>query len=299
MSSFKNRPAKFSFFKIRRRSMSVLPNSTSPKFVEKSEPSQNPVTVSQEIMSIQSCPVLHCSTKHRSDHLLRHLYTHRSQIQTVMQGKFITLMTQHKKPIMIVGSRGKCFCVCLYCKQGAKDMTEQAAGLWAMTHTMTNPACKSPEAWAQYEPLFLLAAGPTPDAPPMAQNFVSVNSVCGSTDDDADSTESLPSATAGFSAKDEQLIREFRRLETAHGDILRKQERIEFTDKCYCLADRGKQAREQRHCVCYVCGKNEEYNRLVSLRAVSQTKKDEFKAEYPDLHREYYNRLTQRGGYDW
>jgi hypothetical protein len=154
-------------------------------------------------------------------------------------------------------------------------------------------------AWKEHESLFVLPEGWTPDAPPRARNSVSVNSVSSSTDDDADSTESLPAATPGFSAKDEQLLREFHRIETAHGDILRQQERIEFTDKPYCLADRWKQAREQRPCVCYLCGKNAEYNRLVSVRAVSQSRRDDFKAEYPDLHREYYNRVLQRGGYDW
>jgi hypothetical protein len=154
-------------------------------------------------------------------------------------------------------------------------------------------------AWTEHESLFVLPEGWSPDAPPKARNSVSGNSVSGSTDDDADSTESSPCASAGFSAKEEQLLREYHRLETEHADIMRKQERIEFTDKPYCLADRWKQASEQRPCVCYVCGKNTEYKRLVSLRVVSQSRKDDFKAEHPDLQKEYYNRLSQRGGYDW
>jgi hypothetical protein len=154
-------------------------------------------------------------------------------------------------------------------------------------------------AWTEHEHLFVLPEGWTPDAPPTVRNSVSGNSVSGSTDDDASSTDSLPAATAGFSAKEEQLLREYHLLETAHGDIVGKQERIIFTDKPYCLADRWKQASEQRPCVCYLCGKNPEYNRLVSLRFISQSRKDDFKAEHPDLLKEYYNRLSQRGGYDW
>jgi hypothetical protein len=154
-------------------------------------------------------------------------------------------------------------------------------------------------AWSEYESLFVLPEGWTADASLTPRISVSGNSVSGSTDDDEASTESLPEPTPGFTAREEGLIRHYRSVERKHGEAIGKMERIEIYAKCYCLSDRNKTIKEQRPCVCYLHGNDAEYNALRAQRIMYKKEMDDFTEDHPYLQREYWNRILQRGGYDW
>lgn len=202
-------------------------------------------------------------------------------------------MLQEMKPIMVLRQNNLYYCVCLNCKNGSNAKKESWVTRWIERHDTS----KCLDTWDEHKHLFVLDAGYTPDAPPGPRNTVSQNTLSETADDGEDDTEIIHSRRSSFAPKDEALIRTYRIIYQKYEDTLGKKSHIEFNARSYCIANRHHSVKMS--CACYLHGNDAEYNAISTLVKEYEKVKDDFKEDYPHLVQEYFNRLLQRGGYDW
>jgi len=248
-------------------------------------------------MSDINCIVPECNHLCRVDHMLRHLYTHRENISTLMPPQYIDFMLNEMKPILVLRHNLDHFCVCLHCKKGVNGKKASWVQRWINDHDTG----KCLDAWDDHKHLFVLPGNYVHDAPPCPPNNVSQKRNSEDDDYEIDDTKLSHVPSSKISSTDEDFIREYKAMYEYSNDLIDKQSKIRNRVFCICKKQPGlswSQWKNNKDCMFFLHGDNKEYNDIEQELFEYEEKREVFKEQHPHLVSEFFRRVLQTG-YDW
>jgi hypothetical protein len=240
----------------------------------------------------QICNVAGCTKECRSDTVLRHLYTHRTDANKIMPSARLAWVREQRKPVLVAQKGSDYSAVCLNCIRGIKHTNYKIEiSNWIREHNHS-PCLLS---WDTHKDLFEPAEGTGALLPPDPAENATINHV--GDEDSYSETRSEYYHDAGA----EELVDQYREIDDLVQRAIKIKTRIEWRDVARVCTSYTVRAtdKERRECKCVLHGKNETYNQVSQLLEKYMTEREELGIKYPSIKAEYYRRVLLSGGYDW